>query len=109
VASGSGSRGRRGHDRALAITSLRMRVFTALTEAEADQAERGVLRDDAVWVDNPQSHAADADAVWVSIEMPDVRMARFEKDSDPRLSRREFRIPARVTNLHQAQRVKLPL
>ncbi len=85
-----------------------MRVFAALTEAEADHAERGVLRDDAVWVDNPPD-TADANAVWVSIEMPDVRMARFEKDSDPRLGRREFRIPARVTNLHRAERVTLPL
>lgn len=86
-----------------------MRLFTPLTEAQAEQAERGVLRDDAVWVDNPQPEAAAADAVWVSIEMPDVRMARFEKDSDPQLSRREFRIPARITNLHRAERVQLPL
>jgi hypothetical protein len=68
-----------------------------------------MLRDDLVWVDNPKPERGGADAVWVSIEMPDVRMARFEKDSDPRLGYREFRIPARITNLHHAQRVHLPL
>jgi hypothetical protein len=86
-----------------------MILFTPMSEAEADQAERGMLRDDLVWMDNPAPAQADEDAIWVSIEMPDVRMARFEKDSDPRLGYREFRIPARITNLHQAQRVKLPL
>lgn len=80
-----------------------------MSEAEADQAERGMLRDDLVWVDKPRPERASADAIWVSIEMPDVRMARFEKDSDPRLGHREFRIPARITNLHQAERVQLPL
>jgi hypothetical protein len=85
-----------------------MLLFTPMSEAEADQAARGVLRDDLVWLDSPQPAAADADAVWVSIEMPDVRMARFEKDSDPRLGHRRFLIPARITNLHQAQRVQLP-
>ena len=86
-----------------------MKLFTPLTEAEADQAERGVLRDDFIWFDKPHRDAAGEDAVWVSIEMPDVRMSRFERDSDPRLGHRRFLIPARITNLHEAQRVKLPL
>jgi hypothetical protein len=80
-----------------------------MSETEVDQAERGMLRDDLIWVDNPTPGRAAEGAIWVSIEMPDVRMARFEKDSDPRLGYREFRIPARITNLHQAERVQLPL
>ena len=86
-----------------------MKLFTLLSEAEADQAERGALDDGFVWVDNPQPAEPREGAVWVSIEMPDVRMHRFEKDLDPRLGYREFLIPARITNLHQAQRVQLPL
>jgi hypothetical protein len=92
-----------------AIPSRLMLLFTPMSETEADLAERGMLRDDLVWVDNPKPERGSDDAVWVSIEMPDVRMARFEKDSDPRLGYREFRIPARITNLHQAHRVRLPL
>jgi hypothetical protein len=86
-----------------------MRLFTLLTPAEADQAERGVLRDDFVWVDTPKPAEPVEDAVWVSIEMPDVRIHRFERNLDPRRGYREFLIPARITNLHQAQRVQFPL
>lgn len=86
-----------------------MKLFTLLSDAEAEQAERGNLRGDFLWVDNPLAEKAAHDAVWVTIEMPDNRMARFETRSDAGLAYREFRLPSRITNLHRAQRVQLPL
>jgi hypothetical protein len=86
-----------------------MKLFTALSIAEADQAERGALRGDFIWVDNPDPETAAEDAVWMAIEVPDNRMAKFEKRSGPRLGYREFLLPSRITNLHQAQRVQPPL
>jgi hypothetical protein len=86
-----------------------MRLFTPLSAAEADRAEQGVLRGDLVWVDSPQPDDADADSVWVSIEVPDNRMAKFETRVDSQLGYREFLLPARITNLHRAERVQLPL
>ena len=86
-----------------------MKLFASLSAAEADMAGRGVLRGDFVWVDNPDPETADADSVWVAIDMPDNRMARFERLPGPRLDHREFLLPARITNLHRAQRVQLPL
>lgn len=85
-----------------------MRLFVSLSAEEADQALRGVLRGDFSWVNSPVRDETEAGAVWVSIEMPDVRLARFEKNTDPRLGRREFLIPSRITNLHQAERVEFP-
>jgi hypothetical protein len=82
-----------------------MKVFASMSEGEAEQAVGGVLRDDQLWTQAPHPDEAPADAVWVSIEMPDVRMARYE--TDPVHGHRQFLIPARVTNLHQAQRVQL--
>ena len=76
-----------------------MRLFAPLSEAEADQAEHGSLRGDHVWVDNPRPKEAATDAVWVSIEIPDNRMAKFEKQPEPRLGYREFLLPSRITNL----------
>ena len=86
-----------------------MKLFTPLSAAEADQAERGVLRGDFVWVDSPRTDEATEDTVWVSIDMPDNRMARFERRSDPRLGYREFLLPSRITNLHRALRVQRPV
>lgn len=86
-----------------------MKLFTALSAAAAEQAERGMLRGDFLWVDHPQAHDAAADSVWVAIEMPDNRMARFEKLSGPQTGHREFLLPSRITNLHRPQRVQLPL
>jgi hypothetical protein len=86
-----------------------MRLFTPLSAAEADQAARGVLRGDFVWVDNPRPDEADDDSVWVSIDVPDNRLAKFEKRLDPQPGYREFLLPSRITNLHQARRVQLPL
>jgi hypothetical protein len=83
-----------------------MRIFTRLSALEADQAERGVLRGDFVWVDAPQAEEATEDSVWVAIDMPDNRMARFEKRLDPRARRREFLLPSRITNLHRPERVR---
>ena len=85
-----------------------MRLFTSLSAEEADQAIRGVLRGEFSWVSSPVRDEAEAGAVWVSIEMPDVRLARFETDADPQLGYREFLIPSRITNLHRAERVQVP-
>lgn len=86
-----------------------VKLFTPLSIAQADQAERGALRGDFVWVDNPDAVKAADDAVWVAIEVPDIRVHRFEKRSDRRLAYREFLLPTRVTNLHRAERIQLPL
>lgn len=86
-----------------------VRLFTPLSAAAAEQAELGMLRGDFVWVDNPQPDEATEDSVWVAIEVPDNRMARFERRLDPRLGHREFLLPSRITNLHRPQRVQLPL
>jgi hypothetical protein len=92
-----------------AITKLHsVKLFAALSAPEADQAERGALRGDFVWVDDPHPEEAAVDAVWVSIDVPDNRMARFERRSDQRLGYREFLLPSRITNLHRAQRVQPP-
>jgi hypothetical protein len=84
-----------------------MKLFASLSADEADQAGRGVLRGDFVWVDSLQPERADDGSVWVAIEMPDNRMGRFERRVDPGLGSREFLLPARITNLHQAQPVQL--
>lgn len=86
-----------------------MRLFTPLSAAEADQAEHGALRGDFVWVDNPQAREAAADTVWVSIDIPENRMARWEKRQDTPVGYREFLLPSRITNLHRTERVQLPL
>lgn len=86
-----------------------VKLFTSLSAAEADQAEHGTLRGDFVWVEHPEPEAGAEHLVWVSIEMPDNRLAKFERRPDRQRARREFLLPARVTNLHQAQRVELPL
>lgn len=86
----------------------RVNLYTSLSAAEADQAEHGALRGDFVWAEEPRPEAAAADAVWVSIEMADKRLARFERRDDARRGYREFLLPARITNLHRAQRIKLP-
>ena len=86
-----------------------MKLFTLLSTAEADQADRGVLRGDRIWVDNPDVSQAADHMVWVTIDVPDNRMAKFERRSDPRPGRREFLLPSRITNLHGAQRVQLPM
>ncbi len=86
-----------------------MKLFTSLPATAADQAERGMLRGDFVWVDNPQRDEATEDSVWVAIEVPDNRMARFEQRLDPQLGYRAFLLPSRITNLHRPQRVQPPL
>ncbi len=86
-----------------------MKLFTSLSSAEAEQAERGALRGDFVWVDNPDPREAAEDAVWITIDVPDKRMPRFEKRTDVRPGRREFLLPSRITNLHRAERAQLPL
>ncbi len=84
-----------------------MKIFASMSAAEADQAGRGALRGDFVWVDSPSPGKAGEDSVWVAIDMQDNRMARFERRRDA--PHREFLIPARITNLHRAQRVQPPL
>lgn len=86
-----------------------MKLFTPLSIDEADLAERGALRGDFVWVDRPAPETAAAGVVWVAIEVPDNRMAKFEKRSGAELGYREFLLPSRMTNLHRAQRVQPPL
>jgi hypothetical protein len=84
-----------------------MRLFTSLSDAEADQAERGALYGDfRVWVDHPQPGAATEDAIWVAIDVPDNRLGKFEKRQGSRPGYREFVLPTRMTNLHRAQRVQ---
>lgn len=86
-----------------------VRLFTPLSAAQADQAERGALYGDfLVWVDHPQPGAAAEGAIWVEIEVPDTRLGKFEKRQGPQLGYREFVLPTRMTNLHRAQRVQLP-
>lgn len=85
-----------------------MRLFTPLSAAEAEQAERGLLRGQLIWVDRPQPDAAPADAVWVAIDVPDNRLAKFETRADSNRGYRSFLLPSRITNLHQADRVELP-
>jgi hypothetical protein len=85
-----------------------MKLFTPLSATDADQAERGMLRGDFLWVDKPKAGEGKADSVWVSIEVPDNRMSRFERRQDPRPGQRAFLLPARITNLHQAKRVQPP-
>jgi hypothetical protein len=82
-----------------------MKLFASLTAAQADEAERGTLRGDFVWVDDPGPAGAAEDAVWVSIEVPDNRTGKYEQRSDRPLGYRRFMLPARMTNLHRAQRV----
>jgi hypothetical protein len=83
-----------------------VRLFTPLSDAEADQAERGALYGEFLWFDRPRVGEAGEDAVWVAIDVPDNRVHRFETRSDEGRAYREFRLPTRVTNLHQAQRVE---
>ena len=85
-----------------------MRVFARLSAAEADQAERGALRGEFVWVDNPQTWESDEASAWVAIDVPDNRMGKFERRVGSRVDRREFLLPARMTNLHRAERVLPP-
>lgn len=86
-----------------------MRLFTSLTAAEAEQAERGALYGEFfVWLDRPQPGAATADAIWVAIDVPDNRLGKFEKRQNARPGVREFVLPTRMTNLHRAERVQLP-
>jgi hypothetical protein len=86
-----------------------VKLFIRLSTAEADQAERGALRGDFVWVDNPDPNDAADDVVWMAIDVPDNRVHRFEKRSDRPRGYREFLLPARITNLHRAERIQLPL
>jgi hypothetical protein len=86
-----------------------MKLFTPLSADHADQAERGALRGDLVWFDKPEAAKASEDAVWMSIEVPDNRMARFEKRLGPQVGHREFLLPSRITNLHKVQRIQPPL
>jgi hypothetical protein len=93
-----------------------VKLFTALSEADADLAERGALRGDHVWVDDPAVGPAPEGSVWVMIDVPDNRTAKFEQRSDvggwggpdPRAEHREFLLPSRLTNLHRPQRVTRP-
>ncbi len=84
-----------------------MRLFTRLSAAEAEQAMRGTLRGDLLWFDSPALDEA-GPGVWVAIDMPDVRLARFESHADPGRGHREFLIPSRVTNLLPAEPAQLP-
>lgn len=87
-----------------------MRLFTLLSEAQAEQAERGALYGEFfVWLDHPQPGAAATGGTsWVAIEVPDNRLGKFEKRQGPEFGYREFVLPTRITNLHRAERVQLP-
>jgi len=76
-----------------------------MSAAQADQAERGALYGEFIWVDNPQPDDVAPDAVWVAIDMPDIRMHRFEIRTELERGFREFLLPSRVSNLQAAQRV----
>jgi hypothetical protein len=91
------------------IEAIYLKLFTSLSSAEADQAERGRLRGDFVWVDDPGAAQAAADAIWVAIDVPNNRMGKFEKRSDRSVGYREYLLPARITNLHRAERVQPPM
>jgi len=84
-----------------------VRLFTALPELEAGQAERGSLYGDFIWVDRAQPGEAAEGTVWMAIDVPDNRLPKFETRSDAQLGYRQFRLPSRVTNLHPARRVEL--
>jgi hypothetical protein len=86
-----------------------MKLFACLTAGEADQAERGALRGDFVWVDRPQPDQAVEGSVWLTIEVPENRMSRFEQRLGPRAGHRAFLLPSRITNLHRPERVQPPL
>ncbi|WP_249019322.1 hypothetical protein [Conexibacter sp. S30A1] len=86
-----------------------MRLFTPLAAVDADRAVRGALRGDFFWVDNPVPYEAPDDAVWVAIDVPDVRLPKFESSENQGRGYRAFRIPSRITNLHRAERVQLPI
>lgn len=85
-----------------------MKLFARLSAAEAAEAERGALRADVVWFDSPQPGGAADDSVWVTIDVQENRMARFERRIDPKLGHREFLVPARITNLHRPEPVEPP-
>jgi hypothetical protein len=85
-----------------------MKLFARLSAAEAAEAERGALRGDYVWFDNPQPDGAADDSVWVAIDVQENRMARFERRIDPKLDHREFLVPSRITNLHRPEPVQPP-
>ncbi len=85
-----------------------MRLFTLLSDDQADQALRGTLYGEFLWVDDPRAGSTATDAVLVAIDVPDNRLPKFETRSDPQRSYREFRLPTRLTNLHQAERVERP-
>jgi hypothetical protein len=84
-------------------------LYASMSAAEADRAEHGALRGDFVWAEEPRPDEAAADTVWVSIDVPDKRLHRFERRDDARRGYREFLLPARITNLHRARRITLPL
>jgi hypothetical protein len=86
-----------------------MKLFARLSTAEAAAADRGALRGDFVWFDNPQPDEAADDSVWVAIDLPENRMSRFERRIPPGLGHREFLLPARITNLHRPERLQPPL
>ena len=86
-----------------------MRLFTRLSAEDADQAARGALRGDFLWVDNFAPDKPEENAVWISIEVPDVRLAKFETRASSQLGCREFLIPSRITNLHRVDRVQPPI
>jgi hypothetical protein len=77
-----------------------------VSEVEADQAERGALYGEFIWVDRAQPTGAVDGAVWITIDVPDNRLPKFETRSDSQLGYRQFRLPSRLTNLHPAQRVQ---
>lgn len=86
-----------------------LRIFTPLSAADAESATRGTLRGDSVWFDAPVPQEADPDAVWVGIDMPGNRMARFERPVQPGAGHREFLLPARIINLYRPQVVRPPV
>lgn len=97
------------HSRPESYTVTPVRLFTPLTDAQADQAERGALYGDSfVWVDDPQRVKAEQGSIWVAIDVPDTRLGKFEQRQGPQLGYREFVLPVRMTNLHRAERVQLP-
>jgi hypothetical protein len=85
-----------GSDEGPSRTALRL--FTPLTAEEADAATRGLGFPDGVFYfdDIPEPDEAEEDAVWVSIDVDEARVAGYEVDRPPELGYREWAIPGTV-------------
>jgi hypothetical protein len=89
--------------------SLRIQTMLLYTPLSADEAERaisglGFADGEIFFVDNPDPHEAQEDAVWVEIEVPDRDIASFEQDKTPKLCYREFVVPGSFASRFPARR-----